>query len=102
MVRPEDSRVKIPALVHFSRLEYQYMSIKMSRNKDYEGDCNIFYEPFREAVNTINELDLSLEEVKKLIGEIKIKLSNDDLGKSFFEYLQFGINGVRLIDFPIL
>lgn len=100
MARPEDSRVKIPALVHFSRLEYQYMSIKnLSRNKDYEGDCNIFYEPFRVAINTINELDLSLEEVKKLVEEIKIKLSNDDLGKSFFEYLQSGINGVRLIDF---
>ena len=26
MARPEDSRVKIPALVHFTRLGYQYMS----------------------------------------------------------------------------
>lgn len=28
MGRPEDSRVKIPALVHFTRLGYEYMSIK--------------------------------------------------------------------------
>ena len=28
MGRPEDSRVKIPALVHFTRLGYTYMSIK--------------------------------------------------------------------------
>ena len=28
MGRPEDSRVKIPALVHFTRLGYAYMSIK--------------------------------------------------------------------------
>ena len=26
--RPEDIRVKIPALVHFTRLGYDYMSIK--------------------------------------------------------------------------
>lgn len=29
MGRPEDSRVKIPALVHFTRLGYTYMSIKI-------------------------------------------------------------------------
>lgn len=28
MGRPEDSRVKIPAFVHFTRLGYTYMSIK--------------------------------------------------------------------------
>ena len=28
MGRPEDARVKIPALVHFTRLGYTYMSIK--------------------------------------------------------------------------
>jgi type I restriction enzyme R subunit len=100
MARPEDSRVKIPALVHFTRLGYQYMSIKnLSRNKDYDGDCNIFYALFREAVNKINNLELSLEDIKKLIDEIKIKLSNDDLGKAFFTYLQLGVDGVRLVDF---
>ena len=44
MARPEDSRVKIPALVHFTRLGYQYMSIKdMVRGVDYDPDTNIFY-----------------------------------------------------------
>ena len=28
MARPEDSRVKIPALVHFTRLGYEYVSLK--------------------------------------------------------------------------
>ena len=28
MGRPEDSRVRIPALVHFTRLGYIYISIK--------------------------------------------------------------------------
>ena len=44
MGRPEDARVKIPALVHFTRLGYTYMSIKdKKRNIDYDGDTNIFY-----------------------------------------------------------
>ena len=51
MARPEDSRVKIPALVHFTRLGYEYMSLKkMVRGKDYEADTNIFYVLFQEAM----------------------------------------------------
>lgn len=36
---------------------------------------------------------------KKLINEIKIKLSNDDLGKAFFQLLHGELNGYKLIDF---
>ena len=98
--RPEDSRVKIPALVHFTRLGYTYMSIKdKERNVDYDGDTNIFYSQFLSAVNRINQTELTLEDAKKIIGELKIKLDNDDLGKSFFKILQSGIDGIKLIDF---
>lgn len=100
MGRPEDSRVKIPALVHFTRLGYTYMSIKdKERNVDYDGDTNIFYSQFLSAVNQINQTELTLEDAKKIIGELKIKLDNDDLGKSFFKILQSGIDGIKLIDF---
>ena len=100
MGRPEDSRVKIPALVHFTRLGYTYMSIKdKERNVDYDGDTNIFYSQFLSAVNRINQTELTLEDAKKIIGELKIKLDNDDLGKSFFKILQSGIYGIKLIDF---
>ena len=100
MGRPEDSRVKIPALVHFTRLGYTYMSIKdKKRNVDYDGDTNIFYSQFLSAVNRINQTELTLEDAKKIIGELKIKLDNDDLGKSFFKILQSGIDGIKLIDF---
>lgn len=100
MNRPEDSRVKIPALVHFTRLGYQYISIKdKKKNIDYDGDTNIFYSYFREAINRINGIDYSINDVMKIIEEIKIKLSNEDLGKAFFTILQEGINGIRLIDF---
>lgn len=100
MGRPEDSRVEIPALVHFTRLGYTYMSIKdKERNVDYDGDTNIFYSQFLSAVNRINQTELTLEDAKKIIGELKIKLDNDDLGKSFFKILQSGIDGIKLIDF---
>lgn len=100
MGRPEDSRVKIPALVHFTRLGYSYMSIKNKQvGIDYDGDTNIFYGLFQESINRINGTTLSLEDVKKIIAEIKIKLSNDDLGKAFFTMLQEGYEGLKLIDF---
>ena len=100
MGRPEDSRVKIPALVHFTRLGYTYMSIKdKERNVDYDGDTNIFYSQFLFAINRINQSNLTIEDAKKIINELKIKLDNDDLGKSFFKILQSGINGIKLIDF---
>lgn len=100
MSRPEDSRVKIPALVHFTRLGYEYMSIKhLVRGVDYDPDTNIFYDCFVKSINRINGTEYSIDEAKKIIEELKIKLSNDDLGKSFFDILQKGFNGVRLIEF---
>ena len=100
MARPEDSRVKIPALVHFTRLGYEYMSLKkMVRGKDYDADTNIFYALFQETINRINGTQFDINEIKKIVEELKIKLSNDDLGKAFFDYLQKGYNGIKLIDF---
>ena len=65
MGRPEDSRVKIPALIHFTRLGYSYMSLKeKNRGLDYDPDTNIFYTEFLEAINRINGTDLSLEDIR--------------------------------------
>ena len=100
MGRPEDSRVKIPALVHFTRIGYKYMSIKDKvRGEDYDPDTNIFYAEFMESINRINDSNLSLDEIKRIIGEIKIKLDNEDLGMSFYDYLKKGYDGLKLIDF---
>lgn len=100
MARPEDSRVKIPALVHFTRLGYEYMSLKkMVCGKDYDADTNIFYALFQESINRINRTKFDINEIKKIVEELKIKLSNDDLGKVFNEYLQKGYNGIKLIDY---
>mgnify|MGYP004609400391 CR=1 FL=1 len=75
MGRPEDSRVKIPALVHFTRLGYTYMSIKnKERNVDYDGDTNIFYSQFLSSINRINQAEFTLDDAKKIIDEIKINI----------------------------
>ena len=76
------------------------MSIKdKTRGVDYDPDTNIFYALFTEAINRINGTEISIEDAKKIIEELKIKLDNDDLGKSFYQLLKDGINGLRLIDY---
>ena len=103
MGRQEDSRVKIPALIHFTRLGYQYMSIRnMTRGIDYDSDTNIFYSLFLDAINRINSISLSNDEMFRLIDELKIKLENDDLGKAFFQILHNGLDGIRIIDYSTI
>jgi type I restriction enzyme R subunit len=93
----ENSRVKIPALVHFARLGYQYASLK-----DYQGkidaDTNIFIDTFLSAINRINHTSLLITDAEKIIAELKIALAADDLGRSFFSYLLAGFCDLKLID----
>ena len=100
MGRPEDSRVKIPALVHFTRLGYSYFSIKSKiRGKDYHEDTNIFYDIFSHAINRINNTKYTIDDCKKIIEKLSEKLDNEDLGRAFYNCLLNGIDGVQLIDF---
>lgn len=98
MKHNENSRVKIPALIHLTRIGYKYLSLK-----DYQGnihaDTNIFSDIFRESLSLINGTTISQQDADNLISELSVKLSNDDLGKAFYHILLNGINGLRLIDF---
>ena len=48
----EDSRVKIPALVHLTRLGYEYLSIKDENIKNnIEPNTNIFKRIFKDKIN---------------------------------------------------
>ena len=100
MGRPEDKYVKIPALVHATRIGYTYVSIrKLAPATDYDGDTNIFFEAFRTSISRINECEIDNERARHLIEQLRLKLSADDLGRAFFTCLQTGIDGYRLIDF---
>lgn len=97
MIHNENSRVKIPALIHFTRLDYSYLSLKQ-----YKGgicpETNIFKSIFRDGVNRINGGSLSERDIDRLLEELTIKLSNDDLGRAFYKAMLNGIDGLRLID----
>lgn len=72
MARIEDMHVKIPALVHTTRLEYSYMSIhEKEPGVDYDGDTNIFYELFRSSLERINNTSVDLAKAKHLISDAR-------------------------------
>lgn len=98
MEHSENTRVKIPALVHFTRLGYKYLSLK-NEKENIDGDINIFKNIFCESINRINGTNYSLKDAEKIINELKILLDNDDLGKAFYKVLINGIDGIKLIDF---
>ncbi|MFT3756386.1 MAG: DEAD/DEAH box helicase family protein [Pseudoxanthomonas sp.] len=93
----EDSRVKIPALLHLVRLGYRYLSLKDAR---WDGYANIFPDLFEDAVLRINS-ELRREDVPALLNEIKLKLAGEDIGRAFHQRLTTR-TGVRLIDFDNL
>ncbi|MFY9311457.1 MAG: type I restriction endonuclease [Bacteroidia bacterium] len=91
----EDSRVKIPALLHLTRLGYTYLSRKEHFRRN-EG-TNIFPELFTAAVSKINP-GVPLNEIERLLEELVLKLDYDDLGRAFYNELT-RTSGIKLIDF---
>jgi type I restriction enzyme R subunit len=79
MLHNEDSRVKIPALVHLTRLGYSYLSLKSAQ---WDEATNIFTELFRTSIAAINP-DATADDIDRLLQEITLLLENEDLGKAF-------------------
>ncbi len=97
-IHNENSRVKIPALVHFTRIGYEYLSLGSCVGK-IDEETNIFADVFRHSINSINRTSLSEDEVGKIIEELQIILKSDDLGRAFYSVLLNGYKGLKLIDF---
>lgn len=97
MIHNENFRVKIPALVHLTRLGYRYI-----KQKDCSGaycpKTNIFKGILRDSINRLNGTALTEADVDSLVEELAIKLNTDDLGRAFYKILLSGFNGLRLID----
>ncbi len=90
----EDSRVKIPALLHMTRLGYTYLSLKKAKRDE---STNIFTDIFKESVLKLNpEMDQS--DFSRFYDEVSLDLENEDLGRVFYEKL-INRSGKRLIDF---
>lgn len=94
MVFSEDSRVKIPCILHLVRLGYRYLSLK---NAVWDEETNIFPDLFRSAIDQINP-GISSDDIDRLLVDVKLSLENEDLGKAFYEKITER-SGVRLIDF---
>lgn len=90
----EDSRVKIPALLHFVRLGYQYRSLK---DLEWDKETNIVLPLFFEALGKLNP-NRSNQELESFYKDLVLLLDNEDLGKAFYEKL-VDQNDIRLLDF---
>lgn len=93
----EDSRVKIPAILHLVRLGYTYIP---KSECDRNMDSNIFPAIFKESIARINPT-LTEREINTLFDDIHLKLDYDDLGREFFKMLS-SISGIKLFDYENL
>ncbi|OYQ44291.1 type I restriction endonuclease subunit R [Flavobacterium aurantiibacter] len=90
----ENTRVKIPAILHLCRLGYKYLSLSKSQ---WDFETNIFVDIFTENIQRINP-HLEPNDVKRLLEDIILVLDNEDLGEAFYKMLVSN-SGIKLIDF---
>ena len=90
----EDTRVKIPAILHLCRLGYNYLSLSKSK---WDKNTNIFTDVFYESIARINP-GIEQDDIKKELEKIYLALDNEDLGEVFYEMLT-ATSGIKLIDF---
>ena len=90
----ENSRVKLPSVLHLNRLGYQYLSLKGAVRD--EG-TNIFTDVFKESIAKINP-HIEEEDIDRLLSELRFALENEDMGKTFYERL-IDQSGHKIIDF---
>lgn len=90
----EDSRVKIPTILHLIRLGYEYLSLS---SQTWDESTNIFPNIFHDSIKRLNP-QLSDSDIKRFYDEVSLCLENEDLGKAFYEKLT-AKSGTRLIDF---
>ena len=90
----ENSRVKIPTILHLVRLGFEYLSL---RGQTWDETTNIFTDIFNESIKRLNP-EFSDGDVKRLYDEVSLCLENEDLGKAFYEKI-VATSGTRIIDF---
>ena len=90
----ENSRVKIPAILHLCRLGYEYLSL---RGASRDESTNIFTDIFSGSISRINP-DLEESDIKRLLEDVSLKLGYEDLGEEFYRMLT-ARTGVKLLDF---
>ena len=92
----EDSRVKIPGLLHFLRLGYTYQSKK---GQNIQKHNNIFVDVFKESMKEVNGREYSDEQIQDAIKEIESLTNNrKDKGQSFYNRLKAYSDHMKLLN----
>ena len=94
MPHTEDTRVKIPSILHLTRLGYKYLSLK---DAVWDDSTNVFTDIFKTSLAKINP-DIEEQDIDRSLENINLSLDNEDLGKAFYEQL-IDQSGIKLIDF---
>ena len=90
----EDSRVKIPSILHLVSMGYEYLSLK---DHSWDKSNNIFRDIFDKSVSNING-GIDAFELESIYKDLSLTLDNEDLGKAFYEKIT-DQSGVKIIDF---
>jgi type I restriction enzyme R subunit len=90
----ENSRVKIPALLHLCRLGYAYLPLAGAQ---WDVQTNIFTGIFKQNFLRLNPA-YSEADFAVFLEKLNVALDNEDLGKAFYEMLTDS-SGPVLVDF---
>lgn len=85
MIFNENTRVKIPALIHLTRLGYTYFSLK-DKGFTIDSDTSIITNVFSKQLKLLNP-EITIDDINQEIRNIKDELSFDDLGRAFYNRL---------------
>jgi type I restriction enzyme R subunit len=93
----ENTRVKIPALLHLTRLGYVYFSLK-DKNYLFNPETNIITNIFTQQIKMLNP-EATADAIAQELQNIQEELNYDDLGRAFYDrLLGKGEGNLRFID----
>ena len=95
----EATRVQLPAMVHLTRLGYQYfgkLSVEDRSGEIYDPDTNILTKVFTSQFDKLNPQHTG--EGVDVLRRIRQELDYDDLGMAFYKRLKT-VSPIKLIDF---
>jgi len=89
----EATRVQIPAILHLTRLGYEYLPTI----DHYDHKTNILVDVFKNKVKELNP-NASQKDIDLLLDTLIRIANNDDLGREFYQKIN-ATSGLKIIDF---
>lgn len=95
----EATRVQMPAMVHLTRLGYQYFGKiheEDAKDGNFDPDTNILLQVFEQQFKRLNPEHEG--EYAQVLKDIRKELNDDDLGRGFYQRLK-AVSPIMLIDY---